>query len=192
MSDSTICMGERSTPPSPPASGQVKFWFTDDNRIGIIDDAGTVTYIPVGGIAAGTLIHVDDSAITPAGGFSTFSITPVQAHTLAFTADEAADYVIDWFYVWSHDDAASDFIARVQLDDATELIPSDSNEHRQEPKEAGGVGDGGTDQRHVASGRSVVALAAGAHFVDIDIWTSNGADESTLHHGFISVTKITP
>lgn len=94
---------------------------------------------------------------------------------LVVTADNAGDYILNWSYFWSHDATSNDFEARIQQDDATTLMF-----HKQEPKDSGGSGPGGTDQRHAASGFIFVTLGVGNYTFDLDFRTLNNNVESTM------------
>jgi len=119
---------------------------------------------------------------------------PVEYLKFTTASKSIGTFRIDWMYVWSHDDTGTDFEARVQVDDLTDLInpgASDGNEgyHIQEPKDSGGSGNGGTNQRHVSKGFVFVTFGSvGTHEIDID-FIGNG-DTSTIHHGLVSIYRV--
>jgi hypothetical protein len=95
---------------------------------------------------------------------------------LTVTADNEGDYILQWSYFWSHDSASNDFEARIQQNNATTIMF-----HKQEPKDSGGSGPGGTDQRHPASGFIFLnGLTAGPYSFDLDFRTLNPGVESTI------------
>ena len=108
----------------------------------------------------------------------------------------AGTYRIQWMYIWSYNSAQADFVCRVTVDDAVNLYDQTDGgggavpEHRQEPKDTGGGGDGGTNQRHVTSGNGDVALTAGVHEIDIDIASSGPGPLSSVHRTFVSIYRI--
>jgi len=78
------------------------------------------------------------------------------AATLSSTALAAGTYRIGVNYLWSHNIGSTDFRARVMVDGVRQ-----GAEHRQEPKDVQGTGDGGTDQKHLASKVVYITVADG-------------------------------
>lgn len=115
----------------------------------------------------------------------------VEHHTLALTNIAAGDYFIQWFYVWSHDAPTSDFEGRVQINDTIDLIdPDNGGIHKNEAKDAGGGGIGGTTQRYPSQGHRIVTLTAGDHDIDIDFRTDLAGVNSTIYHSVITVWRV--
>ncbi len=118
-----------------------------------------------------------------------------EVHKLTTSSLPAGAYRVEWAYVWSFDDTQNNFRCRVQVDDSTELYAQIDggagayDAHQQEPKDRGGSGDGGTDQRHVASFFADVSLSAGVHEVDVDISSSNGK-KANVHLTTVSLYRI--
>jgi hypothetical protein len=97
----------------------------------------------------------------------------------------AGTYEICWYYVWQHSNITTDFAARVQIDDTTDLIdPSGNGIHREEPK------DVATTQRIVSSGFATVALTAGAHTIDIDFWSATGTGTAQMFHARLRLMRV--
>ena len=116
---------------------------------------------------------------------STGSTIYQQALRLNTGAISAGNYRVGWYYIWSHDDIATDFLARVQLDVGTTI-----GIHQQEPSDAGGAGPGGTDQRFVTSGFAYRSLTAGAHTVDIEYATSRAGQTSSIYEARIELWQV--
>jgi len=96
--------------------------------------------------------------------------------TLTVAAGQEGDYHLEWSYFWSHDATNNDFEARIQVNDTTTLMT-----HVQEPKDSGGSGPGGTNQRFPAAGFiSLLGLTAGTYNYDLDLRTRNNNVESTM------------
>jgi hypothetical protein len=97
----------------------------------------------------------------------------------------AGTYEIGWYYVWQHSSITTDFAARVQIDDTTDLIdPSGNAVHREEPT------DVATTQRIVSSGFATVALTAGAHNIDIDFWSATGTGTAQMFHARLRLMRV--
>lgn len=94
--------------------------------------------------------------------------------TLSATVTTAGTYRIDYSYLWNHDATNTDFIAQIKQDGTVIYF------HRQEPKDSGGSGPGGTDQIHTASGFQILALTPGNYDFVLSFGTSDNDDESTL------------
>lgn len=114
-----------------------------------------------------------------------------EVHKFTTTSLPAGTYLIAWTYIWSHDAATNDFLAQVQVDDAIDLYEQTGspNQHVQEPTDSAGTGNGGTDQRHVTSSWALVTLGAGVHEIDIDIASSAGGTESSVHRTAIALFR---
>lgn len=115
------------------------------------------------------------------------------------TIPETGNYDIDWRYVWSFNDGAQDFRARILLDGSP---ISTFNEHVQEPKDAAGTGinllntaggssNSGTNQRHRLSDfEPAVNLTAGSHTITIQWAGSQANDEATIYEGAIRIKRV--
>ena len=103
--------------------------------------------------------------------------------TLTTTALVGGSYKIEWYYEWGFNDAAADYLGRIQVDNTTNLL-----DQVQEPKSAGGAGPGGTSQRQPASGFAIINLTAGIHFIDLDFGSGNGA-LATLWRARLSIRR---
>lgn len=117
---------------------------------------------------------------------SNATATPSQFLRLTTPAGlPAGTYEIGWYYVWQHSNLTTSFVARVQIDDTTDLIdPSGTGIHREEPK------DVATTQRLVSSGFATVALGAGAHDIDIDFWIAPATGTGTMHHARLRLMRV--
>ncbi len=117
---------------------------------------------------------------------SNATATPSQFLRLTTPAGlPAGTYEIGWYYVWQHSNLTTSFVARVQIDDTTDLIdPSGTGIHREEPK------DVATTQRIVSSGFATVALGAGAHDIDIDFWVAPATGTATMHHARLRLMRV--
>jgi len=119
-----------------------------------------------------------------------------EVHSITTPSLTAGTYRVEWLYIWSHNANGNDYECRVQVDNMTNLYEQTDggggafDEHRQEPKDSGGSGDGGTNQRHVTSGWADVVLAAAAHTIDIDISTSNAGTASSVHRTQLAVWRV--
>lgn len=127
-----------------------------------------------------------DSAETLFFQSSTTANTFQQALRLTLSVTNGGTFLIAWHYVWSYDDANSDFRGRVQLNDSTDLMVP---EHRQEPNDVAGAGAGGTDQRHVVTGFAAAVLGAGSHTIDID-YTPSSSSEAGVHSARIVAFRV--
>ena len=117
-----------------------------------------------------------------------------------FTIPETGNYDIDWYYVWSLNDTAQDFISQILLDGSP---ISTYSEHRQEPKDAAGSGvvllingggtiDSGTNQRYKTMGFEAERnLTAGAHTITIQWAGSANNDRAAIYEGSIRIKRVT-
>ena len=219
-SDATIRVPSGSLPTlidSDAGDGRFYFVKSSDTAVGTLtieDSSGTsIAVLEPGDFAI--IVHGEsdswdiavDTVFTPGDNFNTNEETTaiitttaglfVNHNTLTLTDIPAGQYKIDYFYVWSHDSQANDFLARVRVIDGgtTELInPSDTAIHRQEPKDAGGAGTGGTNQRYLISGHRILTLPSvvspATITVELDFATDSGGVESTIYHSIISVSRV--
>lgn len=157
--------------------------------------------VPSSGGGTTNFLRADGTFAAPAGGvfgteydyeekttLQTTTSTSWQEYMSLTTASlSAGKYRIGWMYVWSYSDSNDEFMARVQVDNTTNLInPGDGTYpyHRQEPT------DGGTDQRCYNYGFREVTLTAGVHDIDMDFQSDETADTARMHHGQIEIWKV--
>ena len=111
--------------------------------------------------------------------------TFVNHNTLTLTTVPVGSYAIYWFYLWSHQDTGTNFEARIQVDNTTELLdPNDTGLHRSIPVNAG------LNQRYSASGFSVETLTAATHTIDLDFTTDSVGKSSKIHHSFLMAWRV--
>ena len=163
----SLQLPEESQPSNPPLLSRRLYVDTVDGKFKIINSAGTIVIlsdlvVPV----YGTELHnikSDNVETTGAPGFT-------NKVSLVTSSLAGGDYYIGWSYQWSYDSSTSDFVGQVTLDGTASLM-----EHRQEPKDSGGAGPGGTDQKYQVSGHDVITLAAGVHTINIDYASGGGS-----------------
>jgi hypothetical protein len=90
---------------------------------------------------------------------STNSSTPQRKLRMNITEIPEGRYRIGWYYEWAQSSQSTDFRARVQLNDTTDLMY-----HSQEAK------DSGTDQSIPICGYAYVNLTEEDHTIDLDFW----------------------
>lgn len=96
------------------------------------------------------------------------------------------DYRIVWSYGWNHNSPQNDFIGRIVLDSTS--VPM---VHRQEPKDAGGTGPGGTNQRYYQSGFFQTTFAsAGTHTIVLQLGTSDAAVDSSMFDARVEIYRV--
>jgi hypothetical protein len=172
-------------------------------------DFAPISYTPISASTGGNVDHLAahlagiDTAISAANlanifgsnfnysqtscSFSTTADTFQQAHTITFSAINSGVYRIAWDYVWSYDSVSYDFISRIQLDNTIDL---QDPYHRQEPNDTQGSGDGGTNQRFVASYFRYINLISGSHTIDLDIRSEQAGVDATIHSGAFEVWRV--
>ena len=128
---------------------------------------------------------------------STTSSTFFEAQKFTTASKPAGTYRIEWNYIWSLDNAATNFECRVTVDDTTQLYAQTDGGggsydlHQQEPKDRDGNGDGGTDQRNVTSYWADVTFgSAGTHEIDIDIASSQSGIDASIHRSTIAIYRV--
>jgi len=89
-------------------------------------------------------------------------------------------YRLGWSFGWNHDDIGTDFKARIQQDDTTDLMVMS-----QEPADAGGTGTGdwsntGTSQRYTAGGFILLTLSAGSYDFHLDYCSEQNGKASSI------------
>lgn len=94
--------------------------------------------------------------------------------TLSAVVATAGTYRLDYSYLWNHDSTNTDFIAQIKRDGTREYL------HRQEPKDSGGAGPGGTDQVIPTSGFLLLTLTPATYSFVFSFGTSNDTNESTI------------
>lgn len=96
---------------------------------------------------------------------------------LTVTSGNEGDYHLEWSYFWSHDSTQNDFEGRITQDGNDPPIML----HVEEPKDSGGSGPGGTNQRKPASGFIFLdGLTAGTYTFNLDLRTRVDGVESTM------------
>ena len=151
---------------------------------------GDATYqtLPAGGQFGADFAFSEQTVFA---GNSTVNFVNFDTLNFTNTSGVTANFLIGWFYVWSHNNNQTDFIARVQYDTTTALIdPGDTGIQRQEPKDSAGSGAGGTDQRYPCAGFRIIPVGAGAHTVDLDFRTSSNGNASNLYHSVMFAMRV--
>lgn len=116
----------------------------------------------------------------------TTSATLTTAASLATASSRAGQYMIIAAYGWNHDDAGTDFVSRVLV----QGLPK-GRSHRQEPKDIGGAGAGGTDQWHLAIRPILYThLADGPLTVDLQYASSSAGDNTGIGDTFLFALRI--
>jgi len=113
--------------------------------------------------------------------------TAASAVALAMTANEVdpGTYRLEWYYEWSHDSTTTDFVGSIDIDGTTVLA-----DHQEEPSDADGTGDGGTDQQMPASGFAFFDLAAGNFTFNMN-FGSNGSATAAISSGHFALYRVT-
>jgi hypothetical protein len=109
---------------------------------------------------------------------STNSSNPIRKLRLSITDLPAGTYRIGWYYEWANSTTNKDFIARVQLDDTTDLM-----EHTQESQESG------TTQSQPACGFAYQDISEGNHDIDLDYW-SDGNSTSYIKRARLEIWRV--
>jgi hypothetical protein len=151
--------------------------------VGIAELAAHLAGINARLVFGQNLVEVEDlpdSVTTAENVFETKLTLNVSVNTL-----NAGRYKIEWSYFWSHDATTNDFVARIRQDGTTDIMT-----HRQEPKDSGGTGPGGTNQRQPASGFIFVNLGTGSFQFDLEFATENGGVESTMGDARMMIYRI--
>jgi len=120
-----------------------------------------------------------------------------EAQKFTTASKPAGTYRIEFNYIWSLNNASSDFKCQVTVDDSTQLYAqTDGGDgsydlHQQEAKDRDGSGDGGTNQRYVLSYWADVTFAAsGTHEIDIDIASSQNGIEASIYRSTIAIYRV--
>lgn len=118
---------------------------------------------------------------------STSSTSWQQYTRLTTSSLPAGTYRIGWMYVWNYSDPADEWMARLQVDDTTDLInPGDATY----PYQRHELPDGGIDQRYYNAGFRHVTLTAGVHDIDLDFRSDEAADTARMYHGQIEIWRV--
>ena len=154
-------------------------------------DADAVEWLKIGDIFGNWFQEAEDTTFQSTTGIAFTEALKLTTPSIF----QAGTYLIQWFYVWSYGATSSDFLGRVQVDDTTDLINPDAVDgnqgvHREEPSDAGGGSDGGTDQRFVSSGSAVVALTSGVHTIDVDYASSSAGRVASIHHVRLMIWRV--
>ena len=171
----------------------------EDSGVGLISGPEAYRMIGNGSSAKAVLYKTPFDAFTEnTVGLINNTTTLEQFLRLNFVAPETANYKITCYYVWSLNDAANDFVSRLELDDTLSIGYRD---HIQEPKDAGGAGEilgvfgggtqnTGTNQRYHTTIPRVLNISAGAHFIDLDWACSENNDRAAIYSAMILVEKL--
>ena len=87
-------------------------------------------------------------------------------------------------YWWSLNDGAQDFIAELHVNGQIVGVT-----HQQEPKDTGGGGPAGTDQRHVAKIEVVENLSSGNNQFELLFAGSAGGDNAAIYYATLTVER---
>jgi hypothetical protein len=109
---------------------------------------------------------------------STNSTNPIRKLRLSISDLPSGTYRIGWYYEWSNSSQSSDFRARVQLDDTTDLMY-----HSQEAQQSG------TTQSQPACGFSYQELTEGDHNIDLDYWVE-GNNTSYIQRARLEIWRV--
>ncbi len=91
----------------------------------------------------------------------------------------AGDYKASWHYRWAGSQNNNSFIARVEVDDTTQI-----HSHEQEPR------DSGTDQHMISSGFKKITLAAGVHTIDLDFKSGGKQFIAYMSHANLEIFRV--
>jgi len=135
-------------------------------------------------------------------GYEYFSVTesvPLVTTSAAFISYKTlsptvsgGDYKFSWHYVWSHNAANNDFVGQIILDGGSDVmnISNDGDGHRQEPKDAGGGGTGGTNQRYHCSGITFLTLPPGVRTFDLQFRSDPAGVNSTIYAAEMDLVRV--
>jgi hypothetical protein len=109
------------------------------------------------------------------------------ALTLTTAILPAGQYRVGWGYIWSYDSISQgkDFKARVQLDGATTI-----GIHQQQPKDASGTGDGGTDQRFQTTGFTYFTSIGAVHTITLEYCSSRKGVTASIYEAVIELWQV--
>lgn len=179
LSDGTINLPLRATPPDPPTIGRVKIWASStDGKPRITDENGvTSSFEP----AYGSLYFSSYRDTFDSNN----STTPELYHSLAYTGadiDPLAEYEISAHFVWNHSSASNDIICDLELNGSPI-----GEEFRVEPK------DTGTDQRIHAPMKYKVTgaeLATTNGNIDFYFRASSGGNTSRMYFCLLTILRV--
>ena len=180
---SRVIFAERATIETPPSGkGALQLRASDKNLI-FVDDTGAQFNITQA--MTPPVYGTEFQSVSSEGSDTTTSATPVEKLKLTTSSLAGGTYRIDWYYEWSHNNGGDDFIGIVDLDDTDQL-----SFVRQEPKDVGGTGPGGTDQSHAVGGHAIRNLTAGIHTIDIDYYSSVGGVLSEIKNARLTLIRV--
>lgn len=178
----SIQLPEIPEPINPPV-GQWEFFIDQiDQNLKLKDSSGTVinlTNLNVNPFGT-NFQEVSDDTIT-----TTTSV--IFTNKLRLTTPElpVGSYRIEWNYQWNYGGATTDFVANVSNNTTVDLYM----EHRQEPKDTGGSGPGGTDQRHQVSGFAVRTLS-GVNEIDINYSSGSNGVVAAIWNARLTIWRV--
>ena len=134
MSDGTVNLPVRSTPPDSPTAGRYKIWVSSvDGKPKITDENGVTLGFES---LYGSDLNFDTNDLDTTNNTTTFQNYLTIPYAVS-TVDANARYEVTISFVWGYSSAANDFRGQFTINGV-----QFGEEFRQEPK------DGGTDQRH--------------------------------------------
>lgn len=178
----SIQLPEIPMPVNPPV-GQWEFFIDEnDQKLKLMDNNGTVINLTDLNVSVfGTEFQEDsDDTIT-----TTTSVVFTNKLRLTTPALPAGNYRIEWNYQWNYDQGTTDFVGQVSNNTTVDLYM----EHRQEPKDTGGSGPGGTDQRHQLSGFVVRALS-GINEIDINYAAGSNGVVAAIWNARLTIWRV--
>lgn len=142
--------------------------------------------LPSSGGVFGTEYHYEEKTTEQTVSGTTNWVKYMDLNTSSLPA---GTYRIGWMYVWRYSDIGSDFYARLEVDNTTDLInpggsTGDERAHVQEPQ------DFSSEQRLVSSGFRHVTLGAGTHDIDLDFGCDDILDTAYMYHGQIELWRV--
>jgi hypothetical protein len=119
------------------------------------------------------------SLSSASNGSSSDDTDYVQKIRLSTTNLPVGDYRIAWHYRWAGSKNNRSFIARIEIDDTTQM-----HYHEQEAMDAG------TDQFHINSGFKKITMTAGTHSIDLDFKSSSASFTAYISDARLELFRI--
>lgn len=178
----SIQLPEIPEPVNPPV-GQWEFFIdTADQQLKLKNSTGVVvnlTSLNVN-VFGSEFQEVSEDSITTTTGTGFINKVTLNTSNLP-----AGNYMLKWNYQWNYDDGANDFRGLVRNNTTAE----DYMEHRQEPKDTGGTGPGGSDQRHQNSGFIIRSLT-GVNEIVIDYAAGSGGVTTAIWNARLALWRV--